>query len=210
MFASVLYKIFILVLFLLSLPLAIIIAVQIVITTGFPILYHQKRVGKDGIVFWIIKFRTMKPDADKRKKNLRKYNEAQGPVFKMYDDPRLTFVGKILSHTGLDEIPQLFNVLKGDMALFGPRPLPIEEASKLKKWQQKRHAIKPGIISPWIVNGYHSNSFDQWIRSDIEYSKQKSVSYDFKLLLKVISFLYFLQKKEIIRLLKIIAPDNHF
>ncbi len=127
--------------------------------------------------------------AQRLQKKYTKFNEADGPVFKIHDDPRFTPIGKFLSHTGLDELPQLWNVLKGDMAFFGPRPLPVAEAKKLKTWQQARHAIKPGIISPWVFEGYHSKSFVEWMKSDITYAKSKSFISDCILLGKTIVFM---------------------
>jgi len=144
------------------------------------------------------KFRTMEVGADAFQKKLQKYNEADGPVFKIRNDPRFTPIGKFLSHTGLDELPQLWNVLKGDMALIGPRPLPAGEASQLTRWQQKRHVVKPGIISPWVLNGYHSKPFTAWMQSDIEYVKQKSFWFDLMLSLRMIPYLWKLVMKEFV------------
>lgn len=128
--------------------------------------------------------------AEKKQQELKKLNEANGPVFKIRDDPRYTRFGKFLSHTGLDELPQLVNVLKGEMALIGPRPLPVPEFQKLKSWQKKRQAILPGIISPWILNGYHRQSFDDWMRSDFAYVKNKSFVYDLKLFVRSVIFMW--------------------
>ncbi len=136
-------------------------------------------------------------NAERLKPKLMRYNEAHGPVFKIHQDPRFTKIGKFLSHTGLDELPQLFNVLRGDMALIGPRPLPPEEAIKLKKWQQKRHTIKPGIVSPWVFEGYHSSSFDDWMESDIQYSKNKNLFTDLILTVRAISMFIKLIGKEL-------------
>jgi lipopolysaccharide/colanic/teichoic acid biosynthesis glycosyltransferase len=183
------YLIFIFVLCLMALPFQMIFACIIAITSGFPILFRQRRTGKDGKQFIMYKFRTMKRGAEKLQKQLQKQNEADGPVFKIRNDPRFTPFGKFLSHTGLDELPQLWNVLKGDMALIGPRPLPVSEARKLTGWQQKRHAIKPGIISPWVLNGYHSKPFDTWMKSDIAYTKKKSGWYDMALGFQMIPYL---------------------
>lgn len=183
-FPTLLYVFVLFLLAILALPIIILIGIIVVLTCGFPILYFQKRIGKDNASFTIIKFRTMSIDADRSKMSVRKYNEAGGPVFKIYHDPRFTAIGKFLSHTGLDELPQLFNILKGDMAIIGPRPLPVDEVRKLKPWQNKRHTVKPGIISPWIFEGYHTKSFDDWMKSDIEYAKNKSILYDIRLLVQ--------------------------
>jgi lipopolysaccharide/colanic/teichoic acid biosynthesis glycosyltransferase len=159
-------------------PLFLCIGILIFLNCGGPVIFTQKRIGKNGKTFTLYKFRTMNKDAEAKQDHYKKLNEADGPVFKIHDDPRFTSIGRFLSHTGLDELPQLFNILKGDMALIGPRPLPVEETKKLKDWQKKRHTIKPGIISPWIVQGYHRQSFDAWMKSDIWYVSHKSMLYD--------------------------------
>ncbi|MBI4062287.1 sugar transferase [Candidatus Gottesmanbacteria bacterium] len=192
------YRLFTLSLLIFSLPVGGLISVGILLTSGFPILFTQKRVGKNGTQFILIKFRTMVQGSDRMQKDLQQRNEAGGPVFKIRNDPRFTPIGKFLSHTGLDELPQLWNVLRGDMALFGPRPLPVPEANKLKAWQKERYRIKPGIISPWILEGYHRTSFDDWMKSDIAYSKKKSVSYDLMLFVRSILFMLRLFAKELI------------
>ena len=117
--------------------------------------------------------------APKLKRKYLHLNEVDGPVFKIYDDPRYTKFGRFLSHIGLDELPQLVNIIKGEMAFIGPRPLPIEEAEKLPKKYQKRHQVLPGITSPWVVFGSHHLSFNQWMKLDLEYLKKKSFWYDF-------------------------------
>ena len=191
------YKFLILLLFMLSLPLQFVIAIAIFITSDLPIVYKQKRVGKGGNTFSLYKFRTVVTGADRIQKKYQKDNQADGPVFKIHNDPRFTTAGKFLSHTGLDELPQLVNVLKGDMALIGPRPLPVDEAKKLKVWQQSRHRVLPGIISPWIVHGYHSTSFDEWMKSDIVYTKHKNFAYDIVLFLKTIRVVVGFMLKEL-------------
>ncbi|MEK7166143.1 MAG: sugar transferase [Patescibacteria group bacterium] len=198
---TIIYKIFIFCLLLISLPMMLVIAILIAIFTGLPILYQQKRVGKSGMPFVLYKFRTMVRDADSFKKNLLHKNEASGPVFKMFGDPRFTPLGKSLSHMGLDELPQLFNILKGEMALIGPRPLPLNEATKLTITQKKRQQIKPGIISSWIIEGYHTQTFNNWMISDLNYIRQKSLSYDTVLLLKAVVFLGSLILREVRRIL---------
>lgn len=205
------YRAFILSLFILSLPIQVAISTSIIITSGFPFIYSQKRAGKDGKIFVLYKFRTMRKNAESDKNNLLKFNEADGPVFKIHNDPRFTKIGKLLSHTGLDELPQLFNVLKGDMALLGPRPLPVLEAKKLKSWQKKRHSIKPGVVSPWIVNGYHQQSFNTWMKSDIAYIEKKNLIYDSKLCIKVCTLMPKLIYREIIsgRVRELFVPQSN-
>jgi len=146
-----LYYVLIMVLFLVTLPLQVAIGLLVYMGSGWPVLFRQKRIGKDGKAFVLFKFRTMVPGADKNQARLRTLNEATGAVFKMRNDPRYTNIGKFLSHTGLDELPQLYNILRGDMVFFGPRPLPVYEEKKLKPWMREREAVLPGIISPAIL-----------------------------------------------------------
>jgi lipopolysaccharide/colanic/teichoic acid biosynthesis glycosyltransferase len=193
------YKIFIFLLLILLLPLQVLIMVTLLLTGGFPILFAQKRTGKKGAPFLMFKFRTMRNGAQQEQSMLADLNEADGPVFKIHNDPRYTSVGKFLAHTGLDELPQLYNVLRGEMALFGPRPLPVSEAAKLKLWQQKRHEIKPGIISPWIFEGYHKQSFQAWMKSDILYVKTKTLSRDVRLAAQALQLLWVLIRREFVR-----------
>lgn len=196
---TILYDAFIIVLIVGTLPLQLFISAVITLTSGFPILFRQKRVGKDGKPFVLYKFRTMISGAETMQKKLQHLNKAHGPVFKMYNDPRYTCFGKFLAHTGLDELPQLYNVLRGDMALLGPRPLPVAEAAKLSSWQKARERIKPGIISPWILDGYHKTTFNSWMRSDIAYIKKKSFWYDAGLAGKTVVFLTTLLIRELLQ-----------
>lgn len=144
------------------------------------------------------KFRTMYRSAEKDQKKYVKQNEANGPVFKIHNDPRFTPIGSFLSHTGLDELPQLWNVLYGDMALFGPRPLPVSEAKLLLPWQKERQQIKPGILSPWIFNGYHRRTFDEWMRDDCMYVQKKSFFYDTQLFIRSCVFMITLFLQEVL------------
>lgn len=178
---KLIHFIFVIILFILALPLFLLVSLVIVLFSGFPILFSQKRVGYQKHVFTMYKFRTMIVGSEKLQKKYRQQNEANGPVFKIFNDPRFTTVGRFLSHTGLDELPQLWNILLGEMALFGPRPLPIHESRKLKQWQTQRYGVKPGIISPWVLQGYHRQTFDEWMKNDCQYIKKKSIWYDIKL-----------------------------
>ncbi|MBI4066567.1 sugar transferase, partial [Candidatus Gottesmanbacteria bacterium] len=182
------YWMFLFVLLIIALPVMGGITLVIALLDGFPILYRQRRVGLGGKPFTMYKFRTMVVGADRQQKKHARVNEADGPVFKIREDPRFTRTGRFLSHTGLDELPQIINVVRGEMALLGPRPLPVAEAAKLKKWQQARQTIKPGIISPWIMEGYHSRPFDEWMKSDIAYAKEKSAWGDLVLFGKAVVF----------------------
>ncbi len=120
--------------------------------------------------------------AEELQKKYLNLNEASGPVFKIREDPRFTKVGRFLSHTGLDELPQLINIIKGEMALVGPRPLPEVEAKKVPKKYQKRFSVLPGATSLWVIKGSHRLTFDEWMRLDLEYLKKKSLILDFKVL----------------------------
>lgn len=152
------------------------------------ILFRQKRVGKNGRVFTLYKFRTMIRNAEVLQKKYSNKNESTGPAFKIYNDPRFTRIGKFLSHTGLDELPQLWNVVCGDMALLGPRPFPVSEAKKLLPWMKEREHILPGIISPAILTGTYHKDFDAWMKSDVAYAQSKSVLGDAQLLLRCVPF----------------------
>ncbi len=168
-------------------PLFLIIALFIKLDSPGPAIFKQKRVGKDGKIFIFYKFRNMVKNAEKLKKKYLHLNEANGPVFKIKNDPRYTRVGKFLSHTGLDELLQLLNILKGEMSLVGPRPLPVdEEAQILKKWQEKRRTAKPGIACSWLLRGAHSLSFEQWVKLDLEDIRKSSFLYDLRILFAVV------------------------
>lgn len=144
--------------------------------SGWPFLFFQKRVGYRGKIFEIIKFRTMCREAEVIKKKYIKLNEADGPVFKIRNDPRLTKVGKFLFHCGLDEMPQFINMIKGEMVLIGPRPLPVDEEKKIdQEYSKYRNRVRPGILSPWILNGYHKMKFKDWMESDLDYINNKSL-----------------------------------
>lgn len=171
-------RVFTLFLLILSFPFWMVIAILIKASSKGPVLFGQKRAGKDKKIFTIYKFRTMLENAESLKKKYFHLNEADGPVFKIRNDPRYTKVGKWLSHTGLDELPQIINIIKGEMAFVGPRPLPIDEASKVPKKYEKRFSILPGITSLWVIQGSHALSFDDWMRLDIDYVLKRSVVFD--------------------------------
>jgi lipopolysaccharide/colanic/teichoic acid biosynthesis glycosyltransferase len=171
-------------------PFLVIIGILIWLFSGWPVLYFQKRLGLGGREFWIIKFRTMRRDADKTKKRVEYLNEADGPVFKIRNDPRLTGIGKFLSHSGLDELPQLINVVRGEMEIVGPRPLPVEESRKIsEKYLSVRESVKPGIVSLWVLGGYHKISFEAWMKSDVEYVKNKSYWGDLAMVIRGVGLL---------------------
>ena len=177
-------------LFILLLPVYLVLGLLIWMFEGLPIFFVQQRVGKGGRIFKMYKFRSMIRGADKLQKDYRNSNEADGPVFKIHDDPRLTKIGKFIFHTGLDELPQLLNIVLGDMELIGPRPLPADEECQIdKRIRDIRRSVRPGIVSPWIFDGYHKLKFNEWMRCDANYVKRKSISFDLALTLKGLFFL---------------------
>lgn len=151
---------------------------------GGSTIFKEKRAGKDLGPFVMYKFRTMRVGAEKVQKKYAHLNEADGPVFKIRNDPRFTSFGRWLSHSGLDELPQLLNVARGEMSLVGPRPLPVQEAEGVPEKYRRRFSVRPGITSPWIVKGSHAMSFRKWMELDIEYVDSRSVVGDLLILLK--------------------------
>lgn len=170
-------------------PLILVISILIKLTSKGAVFFIQKRTGKQGKSFNIVKFRTMKKASERQQWRYKKQNEADGPVFKIWNDPRFTRFGRLLSRTGLDELPQLINVLKGNMSLVGPRPLPVSEANKLTITQQQRHLIKPGLTSLWVIRGAHSLSFVEWMKLDQIYVQKASFVADLNILLKTTSII---------------------
>ena len=178
-------------------PIFLVIALVIKLDSPGPVIFSHKRIGQSGKIFTFYKFRVMVKNAERLKKKYLHLNEANGPVFKIRDDPRYTRVGKFLSHTGLDELPQLINIFKGDMSLVGPRPLPTNEEKQIpKKWQAKRREAKPGIACSWLLKGAHNLSFERWMRLDIKDIKKSSLFYDLSIFLKVVTLGLRLVKRE--------------
>lgn len=158
-----------------------------VCSPGGPIFFVQTRIGYNRHHFKMMKFRTMVPNAAQLQKRLENFNEAQGPVFKIKHDPRITPIGHFLRKTSIDELPQLFNVIKGDMSLVGPRPLPLRDVARFEEsWLKRRFSVKPGITCLWQINGRSNASFDAWIKQDLEYIDNWSFSLDLKILVKTI------------------------
>ena len=170
----------------LLLPIIPVIAVMIKLDTSGPVFFKQDRVGKDGRKFEFYKFRSMHEDADQRKKDLEALNEQDGPVFKVQSDPRITSVGKFLRRSSLDEIPQIFNVVKGDMTIVGPRPPIPSEVERYQPWHWKRLEVTPGITCLWQISGRSHLSFNEWMRLDMEYLKHRSFTTDLLIFLKTI------------------------
>lgn len=174
------------ILFILFIPLFLIIGLLIKIDSKGPVFYKQKRVTKDGAIFEIYKFRTMFVGADKMVEQLRKYNEADKVLFKIKNDPRVTRVGRVLRRLSLDEIPQIINVLKGELSLVGPRPPLPEEVKQYSNWHKKRLNVKQGITGLWQVMGRVELGFDEGVKLDLYYIQNWSIGMDIKILLKTI------------------------
>lgn len=176
---------------LLTLPIMVTTAILIKLTSPGPILFHQTRVGKWGETFTCYKFRSMYIDAEERKKELMAQNEADGPVFKMKDDPRITSVGKYIRKFSIDELPQLFNVLQGDMSLVGPRPPVPQEVEQYSIDERRRLNVIPGITGLQQVSGRSNLDFKRWVELDLEYIAKQSLFEDLKILLKTIPAVVF-------------------
>ena len=176
-----------LVLLLLLAPLFLVVAALIKLTSKGPVFFRQERMGVNKRTFLIYKFRTMVPDAEKLIDALEAQNQVSGPVFKIMDDPRITPLGRMLRRSSIDELPQLFNVLKGDMSLVGPRPLPVRDYQGFNEdWQRRRFSVRPGITCLWQVNGRSSIPFEQWMRLDLQYMDEWSLWLDIKILARTI------------------------
>lgn len=171
-------------------PLFVVIAIIIKFTSKGPVFFSQKRVGRDGKEFKMYKFRSMVVNAEELKEKLAAQNEMSGPMFKMKDDPRVTKVGKFIRKTSIDELPQLFNVLKGDMSLVGPRPSLPKEVAQFEDWMYKRLEVKPGLTCYWQVSGRNNIDFEDWMKLDIRYVEEKNLWIDIKLICKTVFVLF--------------------
>lgn len=171
-------------------PILLIVAIAIKLESKGSIIFSQKRIGLKGKEFKMYKLRSMVEDAEKLKKDLMKSNEMSGPMFKMKDDPRVTRVGKFIRKTSIDELPQLVNVLKGDMSLVGPRPSLPKEVKKFKPWMKKRLEVKPGLTCFWQVSGRNNIDFEDWMKLDIKYVEERSFLVDIKLIFKTFFVLF--------------------
>jgi exopolysaccharide biosynthesis polyprenyl glycosylphosphotransferase len=165
-------------------PLFLITAIAIRIEDGGPIIFKQKRNGYQGKVFWMYKFRSMCQDAEKLHSTLLKDNEADGPVFKIKKDPRVTKVGRFIRKTSIDELPQLVNVLRGEMTIVGPRPIVTYETAKMNDYQKQRMQVKPGLTCYWQCSGRNDTSFDEWIDMDLQYIREANFWVDLKIIFK--------------------------
>jgi exopolysaccharide biosynthesis polyprenyl glycosylphosphotransferase len=172
--------------FVLVLPLFLVICISIKTTSKGPVFFRQERSGLNGRRFQLYKFRTMVENAEALKETLKMQNEMTGPVFKVTNDPRITPVGNILRKLSLDELPQIINVLKGEMSLVGPRPPIPSEVEKYEPWQRRRLSMKPGITCIWQTNGRNRIDFAEWMKMDLEYIDNWSLWLDLKLLIKTV------------------------
>lgn len=171
-------------------PILLIIMVLIKLESKGPVIFSQERVGQCGKTFKMYKFRSMVVNAEELKKKLQAQNEMSGPMFKMKDDPRVTKVGKFIRKTSLDEIPQLVNVLKGDMSLVGPRPSLPKEVEQFEEWMHIRHDVKPGLTCYWQVSGRNNIDFEDWMSLDVKYVNERSFWGDINLIFKTVFVLF--------------------
>jgi exopolysaccharide biosynthesis polyprenyl glycosylphosphotransferase len=169
---------------LLGTPLWLLVALAIKLDSRGPILYRDRRVGVGEREFGMLKFRTMVRGADERQQELEERNEAEGALFKIRRDPRVTRVGRVLRRLSLDEMPQLLNVLRGEMSLVGPRPLPVRDYRKLEAWHRKRYLVLPGITGLWQISGRSNLTFDDLVRLDFYYIENWSIWLDISILIK--------------------------
>ena len=171
---------------LLLLPLLLLSALAILVTMGRPVMFVQRRGGLHGRTFPMFKFRTMVPGAEARRDEMLEENEMSGPVFKVAHDPRVTALGRLLRRTSVDELPQLINVVRGEMSLVGPRPLPVAEQQQIRGWRRRRLSMKPGITGLWQVSGRNTVDFEQWMELDLQYVDRWSLPLDLRILLRTI------------------------
>ena len=172
-------------------PLFLIVAILIKLEDPKgKVFFDQERNGRYPKTFKMYKFRSMVHNAEDLLKDLMDRNEQTGPVFKINDDPRITKVGKVIRRTSIDELPQLFNVLKGDMSLVGPRPPIPHEVEQYNSYQMQRLAVKPGLTCIWQVSGRNNIGFDEWVEMDIEYIKTRNLWLDIKLIFKTVGVLF--------------------
>ncbi|MEX0049719.1 sugar transferase [Clostridium butyricum] len=175
---------------LILLPILLIVGLAIILDSKGPVIFKQERVGFRGKKFYMYKFRSMVVNAEELKDKLQRENEMSGPMFKMKKDPRITRVGRFIRKTSIDELPQLFNVLKGEMSLVGPRPSLPKEVVKFENWMMRRLEVKPGLTCYWQVSGRSSIGFEEWMKLDCEYVKDRSTWVDLKLIFRTFFVLF--------------------
>jgi lipopolysaccharide/colanic/teichoic acid biosynthesis glycosyltransferase len=167
-------------------PVLLLIAIIIKFEDGGPVIFKQERVGYNGKRFFIYKFRSMRVDAEQLKQNLLKKNEVKGAMFKIKDDPRVTNFGRFIRKHSLDELPQFFNVLVGDMSLVGPRPPLVEEVEKYTEYEKQRLIVRPGLSGLWQISGRNNLSFSDMVELDLQYIQTRNIILDSKIILKTI------------------------
>ena len=172
-------------------PLLIIVALAIKIEDPKgSVFFSQKRCGKDNKLFPMYKFRSMVSNAEELLEELMEHNEMDGPVFKIKDDPRITSVGKFIRKTSIDELPQLFNILRGDMSIVGPRPAIPHEVAEYSDYHKQRLLVKPGLTCIWQVSGRNSIGFEEWMDMDLEYIEKRNLWMDINLIFKTVGVLF--------------------
>ncbi len=167
-------------------PVLLVLAIMIKLESRGPVVYRSTRIGRGGRPFHFYKLRSMVKDADRQRHQIAHMNEADGPVFKIARDPRITRIGRFLRSTSVDEIPQFYNVLIGDMSLVGPRPPIPTEVAQYEPWQLRRLDVRPGITCLWQISGRSRIGFQEWMRLDLEYIRHQSLGLDMKILLRTI------------------------
>lgn len=171
-------------------PILVMVAIVIKIESKGPIIFSQDRVGLNGSKFKMYKFRSMIVDAERYKEKLLEQNEMNGPMFKIKNDPRVTKVGKFIRRTSIDELPQLLNILKGDMSLVGPRPSLPKEVEKFSPWMLERLNVKPGLTCYWQISGRNDIQFEDWMKLDIKYVKERGILLDLRLVIRTFFVLF--------------------
>ncbi len=167
-------------------PIVAVLAVIVAASSRGSVFYRSTRIGRGGREFTFYKLRSMVKDADLKRQHVEHLNEADGPVFKIARDPRITPIGRFMRSTSLDEVPQFWNVLRGDMSLVGPRPPIPEEVAQYEPWQLRRLDVRPGLTCLWQISGRSRIGFQEWMRLDLEYIRHQSIRLDMKILLRTI------------------------
>lgn len=171
-------------------PILVIVSILIKIETKGPVIFSQNRVGRAGEIFKIYKFRSMVANSENLKEKLIEQNERNGPMFKIKNDPRITKVGRVIRKTSIDELPQLINILRGDMSIVGPRPSLPEEVTQFEDWMLDRLRVRPGLTCYWQIEGRNNIDFIEWMKLDIKYVKERNTVIDLKLIFKTFFVLF--------------------
>ena len=171
-------------------PVMIVVGIWVKLDSKGPIFFRQERVGQEGKKFKMYKFRSMCSDAEDLLHKLQDRNQMAGPMFKLKDDPRVTKIGRFIRKTSLDELPQLFNIIKGEMSLVGPRPSLPKEVAQFTSFQKQRLVAKPGLTCYWQVGGRSNTSFEEWMEMDVEYIEERNTWIDITLIFKTVGVLF--------------------